>query len=232
MAPPGFNNNYNNGGNQQSQQMQRANSMPVPNSARHNNNGQGSNMMRANTDCPKPGADAERDRKRAAERWGNDQRETPQPNQGKAPSNMMRANTEFVRSADQMTNLRSNQMANPQQEKVRKSMIKLEAQKLAEHFRPRVERVIEEEDEECEDYTVEMHGGDMHRRFLAKVRIGEDEYVHLCARRLITKEGWICQYALGKNEKDPLMDHDPDYTDLPQETVCSIITTTSSCSMQ
>lgn len=140
---------------------------------------------------------------------------------------MVRANTEFVRTSEQMGMIKSRREKDPHQEKVRKSMQRLEAQKLADTFMDRVTMALELE--ELEDYTVEKHGGDLYRRFLAKVRIGEDDYVHLAARQFLSKKGWACQYAWGKCAEDPLMDHDPDYQDLPRETVCGAA---DACSLQ
>eukprot|EP00929_Paragymnodinium_shiwhaense_P116457 TRINITY_DN86023_c0_g1_i1.p1 TRINITY_DN86023_c0_g1~~TRINITY_DN86023_c0_g1_i1.p1 ORF type:complete len:171 (+),score=52.65 TRINITY_DN86023_c0_g1_i1:143-655(+) len=147
-------------------------------------------------------------------------------------TNMMRANTEFVKSSQQMAGIRMRSNADPQAEKVRKSIIRLEAQKLADFFKPRIEMVLEDDDD-MEEYTVEKHSGDMHRRFLAKVRISEDNYLHLCARRSVKKHGdWVCFYALDKDVDDPLVEQDPDYDELPKETVCRIAQGAMMCTVQ
>eukprot|EP00929_Paragymnodinium_shiwhaense_P112347 TRINITY_DN80601_c0_g1_i1.p2 TRINITY_DN80601_c0_g1~~TRINITY_DN80601_c0_g1_i1.p2 ORF type:complete len:158 (+),score=59.28 TRINITY_DN80601_c0_g1_i1:69-542(+) len=136
-------------------------------------------------------------------------------------SNMLRSKTEFVKTADQLGGIRMRQERDPQQEKIRKSMLKLEAQKLADAFLPRVRTIMDED--EMDEYTVVKHSGDMYRRFLAKVKIAEESYMHLCARRSVKKKDgdWICHYALDKDEDDALLENDPDYDALPKTTVCS-----------
>eukprot|EP00401_Gymnodinium_catenatum_P043356 CAMPEP_0117557318 /NCGR_PEP_ID=MMETSP0784-20121206/52265_1 /TAXON_ID=39447 /ORGANISM="" /LENGTH=224 /DNA_ID=CAMNT_0005354625 /DNA_START=78 /DNA_END=750 /DNA_ORIENTATION=+ len=137
-------------------------------------------------------------------------------NSGRGSERMMRAPTEFVKSTHQLLDIkRARAGGDPQKEKARKSVQRLEAQKLADAFKPRVEAAME--NELLEEYSVSQHGGDLYKRFLAKLHLGRGKYLHLYARRTGRGEDWDCKYALWKTMEDPLSENDPDYEDLPDE---------------
>eukprot|EP00434_Breviolum_minutum_P020624 symbB.v1.2.018185.t1/scaffold1436.1/size118852/8 len=108
-------------------------------------------------------------------------------------------------------------------------MASLEAQMVADMFRARVEQELEEE---VEDWRVTDFQGDLTRKAILKVQVGQDEYVHLYATRHRRNEPWGCLYAPFKTPRCTLELTEDYYYDLPDRRMCSERFDVSSCSTQ
>eukprot|EP00929_Paragymnodinium_shiwhaense_P036760 TRINITY_DN19676_c0_g1_i1.p1 TRINITY_DN19676_c0_g1~~TRINITY_DN19676_c0_g1_i1.p1 ORF type:complete len:204 (+),score=35.96 TRINITY_DN19676_c0_g1_i1:127-738(+) len=140
-----------------------------------------------------------------------------------AAERFMRSKTEIVRPSQQAkTNARMhNRMGEQEREafnKERDAMLLQEAQRLADMFRPRVETLLEDS---FDEYKVVEFEGDLTRKMLAKIFIGEEDdgerYIHLRAARKGSKQQWECYFASYKTKHDPLWDlgEDPEMEFLP-----------------
>jgi len=130
---------------------------------------------------------------------------------------MMRANTEYIRSPKQL--MEAAKVANGQGDD-REAQRLQEVQRLVDMFRDKLEDNL---DEDLEDFTVVEFGGDLTRKVLAKVRIGEEEFVHLRCTRGTRSDRWMVRYLLNKSSDDDLLDEDADYVVLREQGICGSV---------
>lgn len=105
----------------------------------------------------------------------------------------MRSVTEYIRSPAQLNQIKSEAGKQSRQQTAAKNFFrKNEAQMVADLFRARVEQELEEE---VEDWRVTDFQGDLTRKAILKVQVGQDEFVHLYATRPSRNDQWICLYA-------------------------------------
>eukprot|EP00932_Pfiesteria_piscicida_P000002 SRR837773.10.p1 GENE.SRR837773.10~~SRR837773.10.p1 ORF type:complete len:166 (-),score=47.84 SRR837773.10:85-540(-) len=91
-----------------------------------------------------------------------------------------------------------------------------EAKVFAARLRPRVAAAV---DQELGDWEVAEFWGDFVRKAGLKMRVGEDDFIHIFALRPNKKEAWIVRWAI-KGEEDSLQEEDSDYESLPEDAVC------------
>merc|ERR1719240_915892 len=85
----------------------------------------------------------------------------------------------------------------------RDDMMKKEAQRISDTFRPKIER---EREETFETFEVTEFHGDLARRILAKIRVTEDSFLHLSAKRKGVKDVWEAYFTMHKGKEDSLLD--------------------------
>ncbi|CAJ1346828.1 unnamed protein product [Effrenium voratum] len=84
--------------------------------------------------------------------------------------------------------------------------------------------------EEVEDWKVAEYQGDLTRKAILKVQVGQDEYVHLLATRPSRNETWQCLYAPFKTPTCMLEQTEEYYYELPERRMCSERFDLSNCS--
>lgn len=140
----------------------------------------------------------------------------------------MRSVTEYIRSPAQLNQIKSEAGKQSRQQTAAKNFFrKNEAQMVADLFRARVEQELEEE---VEDWRVTDFQGDLTRKAILKVQVGQDEFVHLYATRPSRNDQWICLYAPFKTPRCTLEMTEDYYYDLPDRRMCSERFDVSSCS--
>merc|ERR1712232_367370 len=82
-------------------------------------------------------------------------------------------------------------------------------------------RIEEAMDEAFDLFTVVDFAGDLYRKAICKVRISEDEYLHILTTKTSKAEAWYCRYSLIKSLEDPILDNDEDYDDLIEREHCA-----------
>lgn len=135
---------------------------------------------------------------------------------GSPDKSCMRSSSEYVKSPAQQASKYLAAQAKkqtPEQIDAKKYLQQKEAQALIDIFRERMENTL---DEDFSEWTVIEYKGDMHRKAIAKVRTGPDDYVHLFALRLARDEPWSCRYAANKSQDDELEISEDDYESLPE----------------
>jgi len=127
----------------------------------------------------------------------------------------MRSVTEYIKSPHQQAAAKLDQT--PQQAAAKNYFRKAEAQGIIDKFRPRIERALEEE---FEDWTVTEYQGDLVRKAIVKVRVGEADFVHIYGTRLARSEPWVCRFAPYKRMSDQLEWGQDNYDTLPERGLC------------
>mmetsp|Transcript_73846 Transcript_73846/g.171284 ORF Transcript_73846/g.171284 Transcript_73846/m.171284 type:complete len:157 (+) Transcript_73846:179-649(+) len=131
---------------------------------------------------------------------------------------VMRSSSEYVKSPAQQASKYMTQQALKQQTteqlSAKRFLQQKEAQGLADMFREKIERAV---DEEFSEWTVIDCKGDMMRKAFAKIKVDEGEYVHLYALRLSREEPWTCRYAANKCEADEIEQAEDDYESLGEQ---------------
>lgn len=151
------------------------------------------------------------------------QREAPcasdEPQAPQTPEkSMLRSLTAYIRSPQQLLAVKlGNQRQTKQQISAKNFFRRNEAQSIVDIFRNRLEKAL---DEELEDFSVTNYHGDLIRKGIFKVRVGEECYVHLLCVRLARGEPWVCRYAPYKAESDFLDQAEEEYDSLPSRTHC------------
>eukprot|EP00405_Crypthecodinium_cohnii_P022855 CAMPEP_0206469300 /NCGR_PEP_ID=MMETSP0324_2-20121206/30187_1 /ASSEMBLY_ACC=CAM_ASM_000836 /TAXON_ID=2866 /ORGANISM="Crypthecodinium cohnii, Strain Seligo" /LENGTH=162 /DNA_ID=CAMNT_0053943011 /DNA_START=30 /DNA_END=518 /DNA_ORIENTATION=+ len=139
----------------------------------------------------------------------------------------MRSVTEYIKSPHQQAAAKIEGSTQTKEQLAAKNHFrKSEAQGIAEGFKFRLERVLREE---FEEWTVTLYKGDLIRKALLKVRVNEEEYVHLFLDRPIRGEAWLCRYAPWKSAEDALEQTEDEYEILPERTQCSDKINLSTC---
>jgi len=95
-----------------------------------------------------------------------------------------------------------------------------EAQVFANTVKSRVESLF---DEEMPSWEVVDFKGDFMKRAFVKVRVEDDEFLHIVGFRIEKNSPWSLKLATGKAKDDFLDDYDEDLENVPPESICGAV---------
>eukprot|EP00929_Paragymnodinium_shiwhaense_P055489 TRINITY_DN27797_c0_g1_i1.p1 TRINITY_DN27797_c0_g1~~TRINITY_DN27797_c0_g1_i1.p1 ORF type:complete len:162 (+),score=51.84 TRINITY_DN27797_c0_g1_i1:160-645(+) len=128
---------------------------------------------------------------------------------GGGQSNMMRMHTQYIKSPGQKKLAERQQGTENRQVAAAKNHFRqAEAQSLANGFRRSLEDCM---DCSFDEWVVTDSLFDLVRKAILKVRVADEEYIHLYLVKVSKTEPWRCRYASFKSEEDELDQNEDNY---------------------